>query len=135
MTDFKPQFSTEKPPVWDALVAHFNPSWERTIVAYADTIYAKHPVPPDIVAHEMIHLKQQGYRKDKAKEWWTRYLKDPQFRYSQEVEAYQEQYRYLKRSVKDRNELARKLHKIAWDLANRYGLEVSLSEALKVIKQ
>ena len=130
------QHKTTKPPVWGALAARFNPNWERTAVAYGDTIHAASlPLPVDVEVHERVHLHQHGYTQAGAAEWWERYLNDPQFRYEQELEAYREQYRFLVRTVKDRNELARKLYKIAGDLAGMYGLQISKGEALKAIKQ
>lgn len=127
-------YSTDKPPVWDALAERFNPEWEHTAVAYGDTIHAKYPLPADIEVHERTHLEQHGFTKEGAKKWWEQYLTDPQFRYEQELEAYRVQYQFLTKTIKDRNELHRRLHTIAGHLASMYGLEITQSEALKAIK-
>lgn len=126
--------STEKPPVWDELVRRFNPDWKRTAVAYGDTIHSATPLPADVEVHERVHLKQHGYTAEGAAAWWVRYLEDADFRLEQELEAYRAQYQYLKKTVKDRNELARQTLKLARDLANMYGLTINVARALTAIK-
>lgn len=68
---------------------------EQAVFTYGDTIYAPHntDLPAHLVHHEEVHMKQQSTDVDK---WWTRYLSDPEFRLSQEVEAYQAQYAYIR---------------------------------------
>lgn len=128
------EYSTEHPPVWDELVQRFGVSWKRTAVAYGDTIHAASELPPDVDAHERVHLNQQGYTKEGAARWWRRYLSDPQFRYKQELEAYQVQYHYLKTHIKDRNEIARRAHHLAQLLSSEmYGGIGTHAEALKEI--
>jgi len=129
-------YSTTPPPVWDELVRRFGVSWERTAVAYGDTIHAANPLPPDVDAHERVHLNQQGYTKSGAEKWWKRYLDDPPFRYAQELEAYRIQYHYLKSHVKDKNELARRAHRLATLLSGEmYGGIGTHAEALKAITE
>lgn len=131
MTKVDVKYSTDKPPVWDKLVEQFNPNWERTAVAYGDTIHAKYDLPKDVDVHERIHLRQQGYTKAGAKKWYEKYLKDPTFRYEQELEAYREQYKYLSTTIKDRNELARKAYALATTLSGEmYGALVNRTQAL-----
>lgn len=135
MTTIEVKYSTEQPPVWGALVERFNPNWERTACAYGDTIRAKHlPLPADVDAHERVHLQQQGGTAEGAAAWWEKYLSDPVFRYEQELQAYREQYRFLKKTVKDGNELTRRVYKLAADLNSMYGLQVTQAEALRAIK-
>ena len=130
------QHSTDKPPIWDELVERYHPSWERTAVAYGDTIHAKYlPLPPDVEVHERIHLKQQGYTKEGAKEWWDKYINDTEFRLEQELEAYQGQYKFLQRTLKDKNQLNKKVLHLAHTLSTLYGFKISKTEALEKIKQ
>ena len=71
---------------------------ERLVVTVAPYIYTKIPLTPDLLVHECQHFHQQGAGLDdkKCKEWWKRYGEDGDFRYEQELEAYQVQYNYMK---------------------------------------
>lgn len=124
--------SSEKPPVYDMCVEQFGISWTNTIFAYGDTIHAEYPerLSKDIIEHEKIHLKQQG---GNPESWWERYFVDSEFRLSQELEAYQRQYRVL-REYEDKNELVRKVYFWADMLSGKqYGYLISKEEAIKKI--
>jgi len=72
-----------------------------TVFTVNDTIYTKGKLSDDLYIHEITHIIQQtkmGWRK-----WWKKYFKDEQFRYEQELEAYRNQYRWVKNNIKDRN--------------------------------
>lgn len=130
----------------------FPPNWKDIIQTFPIVENAKHPdgtyrvvftfapyiyVPggqrlnPDIYVHETIHLKQQG---SNPKEWWARYLSDPQFRLSQELEAYGAQLAMFNDApnrwfehVKDR---------LAQDLSSEfYGKVISFGEAASKIRR
>lgn len=82
---------------------YFGASWDRgTIFAYGDTIHAKNPsrITPDVEAHELVHLEQQ--RVIGKDIWWDMYLKNPDFRCKQEVQAYKAQLEYALKHY-DRN--------------------------------
>ena len=69
---------------------------DKTIFVYKDTIYCDYPLPSDLEAHELCHIKQQElYGADK---WIQRYLEDKDFRLEQELRAYKAQLR----SINDR---------------------------------
>lgn len=104
-------------------------------MAYGDTIHsARLPLPADIEVHERVHLRQQGYTQAGAAAWWKQYLADPKFRYEQELEAYGAQYQFLRKTVKDRNALTQKTHKLARLLSSEmYGSLATFDEALKEI--
>ena len=81
---------SETPPNWPALVERFPEASRRSesvVVTYAPYIYVPSgaTLPPDLMAHEKTHLKQQG---DNPTEWWERYFEDREFRMEQELEAY-----------------------------------------------
>lgn len=63
----------------------------KPIYCYGDAIYNPHgrEITADLQMHEQVHSKQQG---DSPETWWLRYLSDPAFRLSQELEAYGVQY-------------------------------------------
>jgi len=108
---------------------------DRLVFAYSPNIYnpGGRYLDPVIVLHEEVHIKQQG---DKPREWWARYIVDPSFRFCQELEAYQVQYRAIKKKTKDRNKLHTYLHTLAVDLSSKtYGSVCSYDEAIKSIKE
>lgn len=103
---------------------------------FGDTIYFpdgnRPELPPDVVAHEKIHTKQQG---EHPKEWWKRYLSDPVFRAEQELAAYRRQYQFCCELIKDKNERFWILQKLAGDMSSPvYGECISKEEAIKKIK-
>lgn len=56
---------------------------------YKNKIYSNSPLPQELVIHEEVHFKQQ--EEIGADIWQERYLADPNFRVSCEVEAYRKQ--------------------------------------------
>ena len=80
----------EIPPNWEDIIKHFPivaEAKDRVVFTYAPYIYVPggQRLNPDVYVHETIHLKQQG---DNPVDWWITYLNDPEFRLSQELEAY-----------------------------------------------
>ena len=124
----------EHPPNWDRLVKAFGVEWGTICVAYDKDIYCgdKANLSPDVIVHESVHLARQ--EKDPV-QWWESYMKNKEFRFTEELIAYHTQYDYLKDNVKDKNQLARFLFNLARDLSGpMYGGVVSHSEALRLIK-
>lgn len=111
------------------------PIRSTAVFTYFDTIYApgiSFQLPDDLVAHERVHMTQQG---SDAEGWWDKYLADPKFRLSQEIDAYRVQYRRFCQLRADRNERARLLAMLASDLASEmYGSIISFRDALVEIK-
>lgn len=111
------------------------PIRSNTIFTYGDTIYApmlRGQLPPDIIAHEEIHARQQG---EDPEAWWDRYIVDKEFRLNQEVQAYRTQYRFFCRFIKDRGRQFQLLRIIASDLASPlYGNLVPFLTATQLIK-
>lgn len=102
---------------------------------YGDTLYNPFGKQLDdtLLAHESVHSMQQG---DDPLKWWHQYLKDKDFRFKQELEAYRVQYRVAKDLIPDRNDVARLLFKMSSDLSSpMYGDIVGRIEALKLIKK
>ena len=113
--------------------------YEDSVYCWGDILYApelkrKEDLPEDVLVHEQIHQKQQEpYGSPEA--WWAKYLYNKEFRQEQEVEAFREQYRFVKE---------RTLNKIAklclFDLADNlrnpmYGLSLSHQEAEYLIRK
>jgi len=124
----------EWPPNIEKIRAVFDLSGKKPVFTWGEILYNPHncEIPEHLKIHEEIHSKQQV----NPEVWWKRYLEDDKFRLEQELEAYQAQYQYIKRLVKDRNTVAKFLYAIASDLASpMYGGIISFDEAYKKIKQ
>ena len=108
---------------------NISPVW-----TYGDTIYNPHKqiINRVLEEHEKIHQRQQG---DKPAEWWYNYFNNDEFRFEQELEAYQHQYNFVKGFIKNKSELFKFLKLIAEDLSGKmYGNMCSLTEAIYKIK-
>lgn len=127
----------ERPPVFDSVCAAFNMYPKGAVFSYGDKIYSPdYPVLPDhLIAHEMVHLRQQGHTKEGAAIWWGKFLRDPEFRLSQEVEAYARQYQYFSAHTGDRNAPFKFLHTLAQSLSGPlYNNCITHAEAMQRIK-
>lgn len=128
------KISHDYPPNIEAIRKVFDIKDRNDIVfTYGDTIHnpSKGKLTDSLIAHELVHTGQQALEPDK---WWEKYLEDPAFRLSQEVEAYQEQYRFFISRYKDRNRRAVFLYKIASDLSGKmYGNMIEYRKAVELI--
>lgn len=88
------KISNEFPPNYIELFDAFGED-TNAIYCYGDTIYNPHgkTITPDIEIHEQVHSKQQG---DNPKLWYYNYITSGDFRLAQEIEAYGEQYKFVK---------------------------------------
>lgn len=125
------------PPNIEEIRRAFDIEGRQIVFAYGNFLYNPTGliIPDHLMAHEETHERQQ-VALGSIDAWWRRYLHEPAFRLEQEIEAYREQYRYVKRNVKDRNAVARFLHAIAIDLAGPiYGNITSYAEASSAISK
>lgn len=126
------------PPNIEEIKRVFDLEGMKPVFAYGDILYCPHGgtgVDDALMEHEKTHAR---YQDDIGiEEWWDRYLKDKQFRFDQELEAYQVQYRYYcKHVTKDRNRQARFLQFISEALASKmYGNIVTVAEARRLVNQ
>lgn len=122
------------PPNIESILEVF-PITGSEIFAYGDTIYnpSGASLTPALIAHEGVHSRQQG---DDVEGWWDRYLVDEKFRFQQELEAHQQEYKTFSHFHRDRNTRFHYLAAIAKRLAGKlYGSLVSAKDARKLIKQ
>lgn len=100
------------------------------VFTVGDTIHAqKWPLPPDLYQHEATHVEQQSNFEGGWRAWWDLYLENPYFRYTQEIEAYQNQYRYFIKIHHDRNKRNLFLHMLTQQVMLMYGFEeIQLTE-------
>ena len=113
---------------------------ERICIAFGDIIFAPNrDIAQDLIVHEMTHMRQHRSSYVVAFVWWIRYIFSKKFRYSQELEAYAEQLKYvdnLARQIKDINKRFKYHHDMKTALAGilsspMYGDMVEYSVALK----
>lgn len=126
--------SKEKPPIYPRLAEKFGADiWDRgVVITYGEQIHCKsgHPAP-SIFEHEKVHVLQQlAMGRD---EWWTRYLEDPEFRLSQELEAYKVEAQYIRRNYPNRRKQAEKLDWLAQSMAANYAGMISYAEAKSLL--
>lgn len=80
----------ENPPNIDQIDAAFGIRGQRVLFAYGDRIYnpTRFAVPPQLIAHEMVHGRRQGLRASDIERWWERYIADAGFRLEEELPAH-----------------------------------------------
>lgn len=97
---------------------------------YGSVCFSPRELTRDLVVHESVHVTQQG---DKPDEWWDRYGDDVEFRYSQELEAYRAQYKYIL-SVSSRAIAFDHAKRLARDMSSHmYGSMCTFNQALQDI--
>lgn len=90
-------------------------------------------IDPFLMKHESTHSLQQ--QEIGVKKWWDRYLKDKDFRLSQEVPAYQSQAMEARKYIKNRNILFKFFILLAKDLSGEtYGNMITFQQAYQAIK-
>ncbi len=152
MTDVQPlemKIVVAPPPNFAAVKLVFPECVKPGVMfCYGDTIYNPSGVyvQPHLLAHEAIHSARQTVNYWQAadgrefpnwspEEWWDRYLKEPQFRFSEELFAHVAEYRYLRDSTKSRATRREYLRVVAERLASPlYGSTVSMPEAMREIE-
>ena len=124
------------PPNYEQIRSFFPVHQHEPIFAFGDYIYTPHAeeIPEDIIVHEHVHLWQQKqYQTPEI--WWNKYIFDKEFRKHEETEAYNEQYKWVKKNLGTKaSEEA--LFEYANNLSsNLYRLNISYNEASKAIKK
>lgn len=108
---------------------------DKPIFCFGDTIYNPFGVKltPDLERHEEVHSEQQSHLPEV---WWNKYLLDKDFRLSQEIEAYGEQFVFIKSLPKITPKLIEWFQdRIASSLASPlYGRMISYGEAVSKIR-
>ena len=81
---------------------------KNLVFTYFDGIYTGTVLHTDVFVHECAHYIRQGDGADElqAKDWWMKYMSDPEFRYQEEMIAYREQYQFILRLAKGNRQTA-----------------------------
>lgn len=84
------------------------------VITYGDKIYNPYSATIDeaLMTHESTHERQQKEFGGPEK-WWDEFIRNPEFRLEQELEAYRAQYRYAVENYtrQQRRELLRQMAK------------------------
>lgn len=131
------KISTKIPAIYKTLHKKFGATWDDLIIiCVGDTVYTKDPsiLREDLLVHEKVHEVQQ--RVEGSAGWWNKYIEDPQFRLSQEIEAYKIQAHWVRENINDRNLRRRYFKSMANDLSSEmYGNLVTFDQAMEIIKK
>ena len=129
-------------------IRKYLPIHDKVVFCWGDLLFNPNNlrIDPALYKHEEKHFEQQmkygrnafwqnfTLPKYRIGKWWDRYLKDYAFRLSQELPAYQVQYREYLKILKDRNDQAKMALMLARDLSSPlYGKLISTEQALKAI--
>lgn len=124
------------PPNIEQIRSALDISNVKPVFTYGDTMYNPygHKVDRALEAHEETHIKQQEKAGGPDK-WWERYLAEPEFRAAQEIAAYRQHLRSLRKLTKDRKYVAWVVNEWAGSLSGAmYGGCVTHAEALRRIR-
>ncbi len=123
------------PPNIKEIQKAFNLAGKRPLFAWGNYIFNPYALAIDAMTlyHETTHSIQQDAIGPVT--WWKKYLKDKDFRLSQEIPAYQNQYVKFCELNSDWNKRHRYLYALAANMSSDlYGNMVKHSEALTIIK-
>jgi len=133
-----PEIVHTRPPNFDDIVKVFPMAdLPNVIFSYGHTIYSpsKTKIPIEILKHEFVHCERQGTAEDGIIKWWDKYLKDPQFRYDEEVIAHIAEYKKACEIARNRQHKRMYTHNIAKRLSSPlYGKMVPYGEARRILK-
>ena len=122
-----------KPPlIYFKLKKQFKVNWDNgIIITYFPHIYYKWNLNDAKYVHESVHLRQQSEMGVEL--WWDKYCADPQFRLSQEVEAYKAEVEFIRTTVSDTRERFKMIREIAKELAGPiYGHIIKVEDAIQL---
>ncbi len=123
------------PPNIEAIRAKFKLS-PNTVFTYGSTLHNPGNGEIDVYleTHEETHERQQLAKG--VEEWWKKYLDDNQFRFDQELEAYQNQFEHFCDNKKNPMRQEAFLNLLGRDLSGpMYGNVCTLEEAKQKIRK
>lgn len=126
------------PPNIGEIKKEFDIDGKAVVFTYGDILYnpTRANISFDLLAHEQVHEKQHRDYIGGVEAWWKEYIKNKEFRLSQEIEAYRKQWSVFCTKKHDKSDRKRFLLRIAGDLSGPvYGNIITLSEAKELIKK
>lgn len=85
----------DRPPLWAEIDAMFKVAGKNVIFSWGpNAIYNPQGVKisRELMAHEEVHGARQGKTDEEIFAWWRRYLKEPMFRFEEELPAHRAEY-------------------------------------------
>ncbi len=127
---------SENPPNIKKIVEALGVRKPTVIYTYGPVIYnpGNGYIGNELMAHEETHMVQQGNDPDS---WWDKYLKDPDFRLKQELEAYRNQIKEFRSipSNRSREKVFFYIRNIALSLSGpTYGGIINYEKAFQLLK-
>lgn len=125
---------TTPPPNWEKLSVSFGGvKWEgNLVVTYAGQIYCPSgKVAPDVLVHEMVHVRQQQGQDMEA--LLERYMNDLDYMREVETEAFKAQAAFLESTISDSTELWCKKYAIAKQMVRMYKKAFTLETASAIM--
>lgn len=120
--------------MFDEIDAKFHVAGKDVLFCWGETIYSPvaRSIHPSIIAHERVHMLQQGIVEEEIRTWWRMYIADDLFRLACEIPAHKAEYEWYAEAP--RPERRHALTFIAKKLAAPlYGNLISLEMARRVI--
>lgn len=126
--------SHKKPEIYQVLHDKFGVDWDNgLIIAYDGKIHCKEIPQAQKIIHESIHLNRQKEIGNEV--WWRLYIESEQFRLDEEILAYLEEAKFLKKNIKNREHLFRYIRELADNMSSGiYGRIVTREQAIKILK-
>lgn len=101
------KISHNPPPCYRKAAKKFGVNFFRDgiVFTYGTTLhFHQGALSPDVIAHEMTHIKQQAAFPGGPEAWWKQYIEDDAFRFEQEKEAYRAQWDYIQKNYTKRTQ-------------------------------
>ena len=108
----QPKIVVAYPPNIEQITAAFPDATKPGVIfAYGDTIYnpGGQLIVPPLLMHERVHCERQVVPEG----WWELYIRDPEYRYREEMYAHVAEFREQAKYYPDRNLRTRILHQTA----------------------
>lgn len=123
------------PPNYAQILSVFPSAQRRGVIfSYYPNIHCPgaKTLPAELIAHEEVHLHRQ--KMAGVERWWEEYLRNPAFRYQEELIAHQVEYRHLMANAPSRTVRRMALKHTAARLASGlYGQIVTHKKAMEDI--
>lgn len=125
----------DKPKFWWLVrLLHPNVEWGDIAMSFGDTIYTAKTMPAHVLVHEKTHIRQMRESKLLGVLFSLGYGVSKRLRLRWELEAYIEQYRYIRDSVSDKNAVEKARKVLAKELAGPiYKNMITYERALQLI--
>lgn len=131
------EHSLTPPPNWDILAKSFSiKEWVGNIVVtYGGMIYSPMcQIPPQTIAHEMVHVKQQLTMLMSMEEMLEKYCNDINFLREVEAPAFKAEAEWLEQNITNEAELWCRKHRLAKSMATMYKGAFTYETASAIIK-